>query len=122
MAFSAKCRAQAAAYAWKYVRARSRSMALLHLGIFHSNSTSGFDAVLGKSTFTLCPVALTYPMSTLPARAVAQRRAIGPPPVSRARWSPVRLSNQRGDMTQVYLSLKSRFCGRGIVVWFQGCR
>ena len=25
-------------------------------------------------------------------------------------------------MTQVYLPSKSRFCGRGIVVWFQGCR
>ena len=98
------------------MRARSRSMALLHLGIFHSNSTSGIDAVLGKTIFTLCPVALMYPMSTLPASAVAHKRAIGPPPVSSARWSPVRLSNQRGDMTQVYLSLKSRFCGRGMVV------
>ena len=49
----------------------------------------------------------------MPASAVAQRRAIGPPPVSSARWSPVRLSNQRGDMTQVYLPLKSRFCGFG---------
>ena len=61
-------------------------------------------------------------MSTIPARAVAQKRASGPPPVSRARFLPVRLSNQRGDMTQVYLPWKSRFCGRGIVVWFQGCR
>ena len=61
-----------------------------------------------------------YPMSTMPASAVAQKRAIGPPPVSSARWSPVRLSNQRGDITQVYLPSKSRFCGRGIVVWFQG--
>ena len=61
-------------------------------------------------------------MSTRPAKAVDQKRAIGPPPVSRARWSPVRLSNQRGDMTQVYLPPKSRFCGLGVVVWFQGCR
>ena len=34
----------------------------------------------------------------------------------------MRLSYQRGDITQVYLPLKSRFCGRGMVVWFQGCR
>ena len=46
---------------------------------------------------------------------MAHNRAIGPPPVSSARWSPVRLSYQRGDITQVYLSLKSRFCGRGVV-------
>ena len=25
-------------------------------------------------------------------------------------------------MTQVYLPSKSRFCGRGVVVWFHGCR
>ena len=31
-----------------------------------------------------------------------------------------RLSSQRGDITQVYLPSKSRFCGRGIVVWFHG--
>ena len=59
-------------------------------------------------------------MSTSPASAVDQSRAIGPPPVSSARWSPVRGSSQRGDMTQVYLPLKSRFCGRGVVVWFHG--
>ena len=45
-------------------------------------------------------------MSTRPASAVAQSRAIGPPPVSRARCSPVRGSSQRGDMTQVYLPLE----------------
>ena len=60
-------------------------------------------------------------MSTRPASAVAQSRAIGPPPVSSARCSLVRLSYQRGDITQVYLPAKSRFCGLGIVVWFQGC-
>ena len=65
-AFSMKCNAQHAAYAWKYVRARSRSMALLHFGIFHSNSTSGSDVVFGKYIFTLVPVALTYPKSTRP--------------------------------------------------------
>ena len=32
----------------------------------------------------------------------------------------MRLSSQRGDMTQEYLPSKSRFCGRGIVVWFHG--
>src|SRR5580698_5383657 len=95
-------------------------MALLHLGIFHSNSASGNEVVFGRYILTLVPVALMYPISTNPARAVAQRRAIGPPPVSIARWSPVRLSNHRGDITQVYLPPKSRFCGRGIVVWFQG--
>ena len=31
-------------------------------------------------------------------------------------------SNQRGDMTQVYLPSKSRFCGCGMVVWFHGWR
>src|SRR5580693_1485774 len=97
-------------------------MALLHLGIFHSNSTSGSEVVLGRYIFTLLPVDLIYPMSTRPASAVAHRRAIGPPPVSIARWSPVRLSNQRGDMTQVYFPLKSRFWGLGTVVWFHGCR
>src|SRR6202022_3615986 len=95
-------------------------MALLHFGTFHSNSTSGSDMVLGKYIFTLFPVALMYPMSTNPANAVAQSRAIGPPPVSSARWAPVRWANQRGDMTQVYLPSKSRFCGRGVVVWFHG--
>ena len=33
----------------------------------------------------------------------------------------MRSSYHRGDMTQVYLPLKSRFCGLGSVVWFQGC-
>ena len=43
---------------------------------------------------------------------------MGPPPVSRARWSvPL---NQRGDITQLYLSSKSRFWGWGAVCWFQG--
>ena len=37
---------------------------------------------------------------------MAQSRAIGPPPVSRARCSPVRSSYQRGDITQVYLPSK----------------
>src|SRR6516225_5501984 len=95
-------------------------MALLHFGTFHSNSTSGREVVFGRYILTLRPVALMYPISTRPASAVAQRRAMGPPPVSRARWSPVRLSNQRGDMTQVYLPLKSRFWGWGMVVWFHG--
>ena len=31
-------------------------------------------------------------------------------------------SNHRGDMTHVYFPWKSRFCGLGAVVWFQGCR
>src|ERR1700722_3039152 len=96
-------------------------MALLHWGTFHSNSFSGSDIVLGRYILTLLPVALMYPISTRPARAVAHKRAMGPPPVSNARWSPVRLSSQRGDMTQVYLPPKSRFCGRGMVVWFHGC-
>ena len=30
------------------MRARSRSIALLHFGIFHSNSTSGLSAVFGE--------------------------------------------------------------------------
>src|SRR5712691_8264879 len=58
-AFSTQCSATAAEYAWKYVRARLRSIALLHCGIFHSYSTSGFRAVLGSRILTLCPVALT---------------------------------------------------------------
>ncbi len=36
------------------MRARSRSIVLLHLGIFHSNSTSGRFTVRGKLIFTLC--------------------------------------------------------------------
>ena len=40
-------------------------------------------------------------MSTSPASAVDHSRAIGPPPVSSARWSPVCVSYQRGDITQV---------------------
>ena len=59
-------------------------------------------------------------MSTMPASAVAQNRASGPPPVSSARWSFP--SNQRGDIVQLYGPSKSRFCGRGMVVWFHGCR
>src|SRR5258705_12304262 len=97
-------------------------MALDHLGIFHSSSTSGRSAVLGSRILTLFPVALTYPMSTSLLRAVDQKRASGPPPVSSARCLPVRSSYHRGDITQVYLSLKLRFCGCGSVVWFQGCR
>ena len=31
-------------------------------------------------------------------------------------------SNQRGDITQLYLSSKSRFCGCGMVCWFHGWR
>ena len=58
-AFSVKYSASAAAYAWKYVRARFRSIALLHLGIFHSKVTSGFSAVRGRLITTLFPVALT---------------------------------------------------------------
>jgi hypothetical protein len=58
-AFSAKCRAHAAAYAWKYVRARSRSIAFDHFGTCHSNSTSGFIAVCGIYILTLLPVAFT---------------------------------------------------------------
>ena len=49
--------------------------------------------------WTLLPVALTYGVSTLPASAVAHRRASAPPPVSSARLSPVRLSYQRGLIT-----------------------
>ena len=58
-ACSTKYKAQEAAYTWKYVRARSRSMALLHFGIFHSNSTSGSDMVFGKYILTLRPVDFT---------------------------------------------------------------
>ena len=90
-----------------------------HCGIFHSKVTSGLSAVFGRLMTTLCPVALTKPpRSTRPDSAVDQSRASGPPPVSRARWSVP--SNQRGDMTQLYLSSKSRFCGCGIVCWFHG--
>src|SRR5215468_8307730 len=97
-------------------------MVLLHFGIFHSNSISGSVAVFGSAIFTPEPVALMPPKLTRPASAVTQNRASGPPPVSSARCVPVRLSNQRGDITQVYFPLKSRFCGRGVVVWFHGCR
>ena len=48
---------------------------------------------------TPSPVAFTYGVSTLFASAVAHSRASAPPPVSSARWSPVRLSNQRGLIT-----------------------
>ena len=119
-ACSTKCRAIAAEYAWKYVRARLRSSALLHCGIFHSKPTSGLVAVRGRVIVTLCPVDLTYGVSTSPASAVTHSRAIGPPPVSRARWSLP--SNQRGDIVHEYLPSKSRFCGRGMVCWFHGWR
>src|SRR5262245_12650937 len=99
-AFSMKCSAQPQAYAWKYVRARSRSIAFDHGGIFHSKVTGGRVALLGRLMTTLFPVALTKPQSTRLASAVVHRRAIGPPPVSSARWSLP--SNQRGDMTQLY--------------------
>ena len=55
------------------------------VGICHSNDFSGRSAVRGKLIWTLLPVALTKPMSTRPERAVDQRRASGPPPVSSAR-------------------------------------
>src|SRR6476661_11270982 len=94
-------------------------MALDHLGIFHSKVASGLRAVFGRLITTLLPVALTQPpASTRLDRAVDHRRAMGPPPVSRARWSVP--SNQRGDMTQLYLPSKSRFWGWGMVCWFQG--
>src|SRR5271165_6806488 len=125
-ACSTKYSAHAAAYAWKYVRARSRSIALdsgwpaLSTGGFHSNVTGGRDTVLGRLISTLWPVDFTYPKSTRPASAVAHSRAIGPPPVSSGRKSLP--SNQRGDMVQLYLSSKSRLAGRGIVCWFHGWR
>src|SRR3954447_2457349 len=102
----------------KYGRARSRSMVLLHLGMCHSSVVSGRLSPLGSEIRTLWPVALTYGVSTRPFNAVDHRRASGPPPVSSARWSPLFLSYQRGLITQLYLSLKSRFCGTGTVVWF----
>src|SRR5215475_753862 len=98
-AFSTKCSAHAAEYAWKYVRARLRSMALLHFGIFHSNVTSGLDTVFGRLMSTLRPVDFTYPMSTRLASAVDQSRASGPPPVSSGRKSLP--SNHRGDIVQL---------------------
>ena len=67
------------------MRARLRSMALDHWGIFHSKVVSGLVAVRGRLISTLCPVDFTYPMSTNPPSAVAHSRAIGPPPVSSAR-------------------------------------
>src|SRR5215472_13719413 len=89
------------------------------VGIFHSNVTSGLLTVFGKLMITLCPVDLTYPKSTSRPSAVAQSLAIGPPPVSAAMWLVP--SNQRGDMTQLYLLSKSRLAGLGIVCWFHGC-
>src|SRR3954466_14562953 len=89
-----------------------------HIGIFHSNVFSGAPMVLGRWISTLSPVALTYPVSTRPDSAVDHRRAIGPPPVSRARCSLP--SHQRGDMTQLYLSSKLRLPGLGMVCWFHG--
>src|SRR3954466_12160667 len=118
-AFCTKYSASPAAYAWKYVRARLRSRALLHFGIFHSKVTSGFNAVRGRLISTLWPVDLTCGVSTRPASAVAQRRAIGPPPVSSGRKSLP--SNHRGAIVHEYLSSKSRLAGRGIVCWFHGC-
>src|SRR5690242_17901430 len=99
IAVSTKCTAIAAAYATKYARARSRSRAFDHFGIFHSRVISGSLSLRGKEIWTLDPVALTYGVSTRPARAVLQRRASGPPPVSSARWFPVRLSYHRGLIT-----------------------
>ena len=52
-AFSAKCSAAAAAYAWKYVRARFRSSVFEYSGIFHSSVTSPLSAVLGRWISTL---------------------------------------------------------------------
>ena len=52
-ALSTKCRAKAAMYAWKYVRARFRSSALLHWGMFHSKAASGLSIVRGRVIFTL---------------------------------------------------------------------
>src|SRR5215467_15962870 len=93
----------------------------LSTGIFHSKLASGLVAVRGRLICTLWPVDLTYPpMSTSPPSAVAHSRAMGPPPVSAARW--VSPSYQRGDMTQLYLLPKSRLAGRGIVCWFHGWR
>ena len=57
------------------------------------------SGVLGSVICTLEPVALTIGMWTLLASAVAHSRASAPPPVSIARLSPVRLSNQRGLIT-----------------------
>ena len=59
------------------------------------------SGVFGSVIFTLDPVAFTYGVFTMFASAVAHSRASGPPPVSSARWSPVRLSNQRGLITQL---------------------
>ena len=58
-AFSRKCSAAAAAYAWKYVRARLRSIVFDHCGIFHSKLTGPFSAVFGRLICTLLPVAFT---------------------------------------------------------------
>jgi len=79
-------------------------------------------ALFGRLIWTLWPVDFTYGVSTSPASAVVYIRAKQPPPVSSARCCPLSLSNQRGLITQLYLSSKSRFCGAGRVVWFHGCR
>src|ERR671932_2533155 len=101
----------------KYIRARSRSIVFDHCGTFHSKVISGSWADRGRLICTLEPVDFTYGVSTRPASAVAQRRASGPPPVSSAGGSPVRLSYQRGLITQLYFPpSRSRFCGAGIVV------
>ena len=58
-ALSRKCSAAPAEYAWKYVRARLRSMVFDHFGIFHSKLTGPFSAVFGRLICTLLPVAFT---------------------------------------------------------------
>src|SRR5690606_8739963 len=100
--------------------ARLRSSALDHGGMRHSSVVSGRVRPLGRVMRTLCPVDCTYGVSTSPDSAVTYSRANGPPPVSRARCSPVRGSSQRGLITQLYLSAKSRLPGAGSVVWFHG--
>lgn len=76
-------------------------MVLAQRGTFHSKLISGRALLLGRLISTEPPVARTVPVSTSPASAVAQSLASGPPPVSSARWSPVRSSYQRGLITQL---------------------
>ena len=98
------------------MRARLRSMALLHFGIFHSNSTSGFGRRFRQDDLHAVSGGLDI------ADIHQARQRGGPEPCNRPaagvqrQMIAVRLSNQRGDITQVYLSSKSRFCGLGIVV------
>src|SRR3954469_497048 len=107
----------------KYTRARLRSMVFAHGGTRQLRVISGKLADFGRLMRTPSPVAFTYGVPTSFASAVTHRRASGPPPVSSARWSPVRLSYQRGLITQLYGPCSSlRFCGLGIVVWFHGWR